>query len=199
MTGPTITFIHATQASIAPTVEAFGAGFPEAEPWHLLDDRLARDADAAGGLTPALRGRMLSLIRHAVDGGTQAVQLCCSIYGPVAVAGSWDVPVLSSDEQMFREVTENRPARVGVLAALAASAADSVHQLAAVAGPTTTVVPVLRSAGLRAPSPDKIFHPGEPENRAAATHGVDLPDKIIDDLRWLAQSCGVPVDLEECT
>jgi hypothetical protein len=134
----TVAFIHATQASIAPTVEAFGRDFPEAEPWHLLDDRLATDADAAGGLTPPLRQRMRSLIRHAVTGGAQAVQLCCSIYGPVATE-PWDVPVVGSDEQMFREVAWSKPARVGVLASMAASAEDTVRRLTE-ASPGTEVI-----------------------------------------------------------
>ena len=51
------------------------------------------DADAAGGLTPALRDRMSTLIRYAVDGGADAVLLSCSMYGPVARRGRRLQPV----------------------------------------------------------------------------------------------------------
>lgn len=159
----TVAFIHATQASIAPTVEAFGRDFPEARPWHLLDDRLATDADAAGGLTPALRQRMRSLIRHAMDGGAQAVQLCCSIYGPVA-AESWHIPVLGSDEQMFREVAWSKPKRVGVLASMAASATDTVHRLTE-AAPDVDVVGV--------PALDALTT--DPDRRLAALEAAAKP------------------------
>lgn len=56
---------------------------------------------------------------------------------------------------------------------------------------TTKAVPLAQGAS-------GIFHPGELEDRAAATadrQGVELPDKTLEDLRQLARSCDVPFDL----
>ena len=66
------------------------------------------DADARRRTHPALHDRMSTLIQYAVDGGADAVQLSCSMYGPVAVdaAAAQPVPVLASDQAMFEHVAE---------------------------------------------------------------------------------------------
>lgn len=140
---PLVALVHATSAAIGPAEAAFAEAFPEAELWHLLDDRLARDADAAGGLVPPLRRRMLALIGHAVEHGADAVQLTCSMYGPVAeLAGRfWDVPVHGSDEAVLRELGWSKPARVGVIGSLDSAVADSANRLAEVV-PDAEVVPI---------------------------------------------------------
>ncbi|MER7559561.1 aspartate/glutamate racemase family protein [Nocardioides sp. NPDC126508] len=131
MSRPTVALIHASQASMAPAVVAFDDEFPEAELWHLLDSRLVTDADAAGGLTEELTARMSTLIQYAVDGGADAVQLTCSMFGPVAhdLAARLPVTVLASDQAMFDHVASLRPERVAVLASLGPAAADSAQRL----------------------------------------------------------------------
>ncbi|MDX3102712.1 aspartate/glutamate racemase family protein [Nonomuraea angiospora] len=133
---PTIAVVNATPASMRPAADGLGEGFPEARPWHLLDDRLVTEADAAGGMTPALTRRMLALIDYAVRGGADAVLLSCSMYGPAAALArrSHEVPVTGSDEAMFAEVTRRRPGTVLVLGSLASAAADSARRLKEVAG-----------------------------------------------------------------
>jgi Asp/Glu/hydantoin racemase len=129
--GPTVALIHATPAAMAPAVAAFGERFPEADLWHLLDDRLVSDAERAGGLVPPLRRRMLSLIGHALSGGADGVLLTCSMYGPVARLATqlWDRPVAGSDEAMYQRVMAERPARVAVLGSLETAVADSTGRL----------------------------------------------------------------------
>jgi Asp/Glu/hydantoin racemase len=129
--GLTVAMVHATPAAIAPGVAAFDECFPEAGLWHLLDDRLVSDAERAGGLVPALRRRMLSLIGHAISGGADGVLLTCSMYGPVArlAAQLWDRPVAGSDEAMHERVVAERPARVAVLGSLETAIADSTERL----------------------------------------------------------------------
>ncbi len=120
--------------SVAPAQAAFADEFPDAELWHLLDDRLVMDADAAGGLTPALRDRMSTLIQYAVDGGADAVQLSCSMYGPVAVDAQRPQPRARCWPRTRRcSTTSRRCARssVGVLGSLESAAADSAERLAA--------------------------------------------------------------------
>jgi Asp/Glu/hydantoin racemase len=129
--GPTVAMVHATPAAIAPAVAAFSERFPEAGLWHLLDDRLVTDAEAAGGLVAPLRRRMLSLIGHAISGGADGVLLTCSMYGPVArlAAQLWDRPVAGSDDAMHERVVAERPARVAVLGSLETAIADSTERL----------------------------------------------------------------------
>ncbi|MEU0479788.1 aspartate/glutamate racemase family protein [Streptosporangium sp. NPDC006013] len=146
---PMVAVINATPASMQPATEGLWEGFPEAGHWHLLDDRLVSDADAAGGMTPALSRRMLSLIGHAVTGGADAVLLSCSMYGPVAALARqlYEVPVAGSDEQMFAEVLRRSPDRVVVLGSLESATADSVRRLRATLGQGART----RVAGVTAP------------------------------------------------
>jgi Asp/Glu/hydantoin racemase len=146
--GRTVAMVHATPAAIAPAVTAFADCFPEAELWHLLDDRLVSDAEAAGGLVPPLRRRMLSLIGHAITGGADGVLLTCSMYGPVARLATqlWDRPVAGSDEAMYERVVAERPHRVAVLGSLETAVTDSAARLRealAAAGAETDVTGVL--------------------------------------------------------
>jgi Asp/Glu/hydantoin racemase len=148
--GPTVAMVHATPAALGPAVAAFDECFPEADLWHLLDDRLVSDAEQAGGLVPPLRRRMLSLIGHAISGGADGVLLTCSMYGPVARLATqlWDRPVAGSDEAMYQRVVAERPARVAVLGSLETAVADSTGRLRRVlaeagADPGTEVLGVL--------------------------------------------------------
>ncbi len=126
---PVVAVIHANPATMAPVRSAFTDLFPGAELWHLLDDRLVTEADAAGGLTARLRQRMSSLIEYAVAGGAEAVQLACSMYGPVALDSVGVVPVVPSDQALFDAVVALRPGRVTVLASLRSASEDSLRRL----------------------------------------------------------------------
>ncbi|MBK0869674.1 MULTISPECIES: aspartate/glutamate racemase family protein [unclassified Saccharopolyspora] len=164
MIGPLVAFVHATPASIEPADAALRAEFPEADSWHLLDDRLIREADEAGGLTRALRLRMLSLIRHAVDGGAEAVQLSCSMYGPVAALARqlWPVPVRGSDDAAFAEVARRGCGRVVLLAPLESALADSARRLAEVATGTEIVAERARPGSV-----DSLARAAKPHLQAA--------------------------------
>lgn len=135
---PTVAVVNATPASMGPAARGLAAGFPEARAWHLLDDRLVGEADAAGGMTGPLRRRMLRLIDHAVQGGADAVLLSCSMYGPVAAIARQlhEIPVLGSDEAMFARVARDRPRRALVVGSLDSAVADSIGRLGAALGET---------------------------------------------------------------
>jgi Asp/Glu/hydantoin racemase len=88
---------------------------------------------------------MQTLIRHAVDGGADAVLLSCSMYGPVAVeaAAGYPVPVLSSDEALFIAVAEHVSSgatRVAVLGPIRAGVDDTVARLRDQLGSSNAVV-----------------------------------------------------------
>jgi aspartate/glutamate racemase len=131
---PTVALIHATPAAMGPGRAAFTDRFPQARVWNLLDDLLIAEAEAAGGLTSALRHRMRTLIRHADDGDADAVLLSCSMYGPVAadVARTSPIPVLASDEALFDAVAEHvtgGATRVAVLGPIRAVVDHTVARL----------------------------------------------------------------------
>jgi len=134
---PTVALIHATPASMGPARTAFAEHFPQAQLWNLLDDLLISQAEAAGGVSPPLRHRMLTLIRHAVDGGADAVLLSCSMYGPVAVevASLYGLPVLASDQALFDAVSDqvarSGATRIAVLGPVPAGVQDTVARLRA--------------------------------------------------------------------
>ncbi|MFE9118998.1 hypothetical protein [Streptomyces sp. NPDC007172] len=133
MTGPRIALISAVPAAMAPAADALRTGFPEAQVWHLLDDRLLSDAAGAAGPTAPLRARMRRLIEHAVAGGADAVLLTCSLYGVVAQEldgeGGRAVPVLAPDAAAFERLASGGYQHVLVIASLEAALRDSMDRL----------------------------------------------------------------------
>ncbi|WP_307729731.1 aspartate/glutamate racemase family protein [Acrocarpospora macrocephala] len=103
-------------------------------------------------MTPALSRRMLSLIDHAVRGGADAVLLSCSMYGPVVDLARrlYELPVVSSDEQMFAEVVRRGPGTVVVLGSLESAAADSALRLRGVLAEPGTEVTAVAAPGASA-------------------------------------------------
>ncbi|MCA1184851.1 MULTISPECIES: hypothetical protein [unclassified Saccharopolyspora] len=144
MTRPLVAFVHAAPAAVEPANAALREAFPEATAWNLLDDRLVSEADAAGGLTPALRRRMLGLIRHAVDGGADAVQLSCSMYGPVAGLARqlWSAPVRGADDAAFAELARRGRATAVLVSSLDSALAESAGRLD-IAAPEARILPAL--------------------------------------------------------
>ncbi|WP_217135074.1 aspartate/glutamate racemase family protein [Streptomyces sp. AC558_RSS880] len=130
---PLVAMIHAVPAAHRIAEEAFAREFPQATVWNVLDDRLLDDARGAGGLTGALRRRMLRLIGHVVDGGAQALLLTCSSYGEVVDTARtlWNVPVLKSDEAMFKAALAGPYGRIAVVASTPPAVPAAVAQLEA--------------------------------------------------------------------
>jgi hypothetical protein len=128
---PTVALIHATPAAMGPAKAAFAERFPEATLWNLLDDQLQNEASAAGGVTPPLQDRMLTLIRHAIDGGADGVLLTCSMYGATAqdAAPGLPIPVLAPDEALFAATAAQHAARIAVLASLPTAVTDTTARL----------------------------------------------------------------------
>jgi Asp/Glu/hydantoin racemase len=182
---PTVAVINATSASVEPARTALAEGYPEASVWSLLDDRLISDAEASGGLTPALSDRMLSLIAYAVHGGADAVLLSCSMYGPVLEQARREhrLPMLSSDEALFAEVARRRFGSVLLLGHLTPAVQDSVNRLtrmlsAADSGERTTVIGRTASGAAEAAALDDI-NALEESLAAAATPYLDEVDAVI--------------------
>ncbi|MBU6536430.1 aspartate/glutamate racemase family protein [Streptomyces sp. NPDC057245] len=132
-TRPLVAMIHAVPAAHRTAEEAFAREFPQATVWNVLDDRLLDDARDAGGVTGALRRRMLRLIGHVMEGGAQALLLTCSSYGEVVDTARtlWDVPVLKSDEAMFKASLAGPYRRVAVVASTPPAVPAALAQLEA--------------------------------------------------------------------
>lgn len=128
---PLVALIHAVPTGARIAQEAFAAEFPQATIWNVLDDRLLDDIRTAGGLTDALRRRMLRLIGHVVDGGAEGLLLTCSSYGEVVdtARALWDVPVLKSDEAMFKLALAGPYRRIAVVASTPPAVPAAVAQL----------------------------------------------------------------------
>jgi aspartate/glutamate racemase len=190
---PLVAVIHANPATMGPVAAGFADGFPDADLWHLLDDRLVKEADAAGGLTPALRSRMTALIEYAVRGGARAVQLACSMYGPVASAARQPVPVLASDQALFDEVVAGRPGKVVIVASLHPAAVDSAERLTAalaVAGLEAHIEPVVVEEAFTASQQGDVDRVGALLSAAAARHAVGA-DVVVLAQYSLAPAVGV--------
>ncbi|MEU4896998.1 aspartate/glutamate racemase family protein [Streptomyces sp. NPDC044780] len=130
---PLVAMIHAVPAATRIAQEAFTREFPQATVWNVLDDRLLDEAREAGGLTDALRRRMLRLIGHVMDGGAQGLLLTCSSYGEVVdtARALWNVPVLKSDEAMFKAALAGPYRRIAVVASTPPAVPAAVAQLEA--------------------------------------------------------------------
>ncbi|MGI5453565.1 aspartate/glutamate racemase family protein [Streptomyces sp. CA-249302] len=130
---PLVAMIHAVPSGAHIAQQAFAREFPEARVWNVLDDRLLDDARSAGGLTASLRRRMLRLIGHVMDGGAQGLLLTCSSYGEVVETARtlWKVPVLKSDEAMFKAALAGPYRRIAVVASTPPAVPAAVAQLQA--------------------------------------------------------------------
>jgi len=120
-----IALIHALTLSIAPSVDAFRALWPQAECINLLDDSLSVDRARAGELTPAIAARIAALAGHARACGAHGILYTCSAFGPAieAVACLSAMPVLKPNEAMFAEAL-SLGKRIGMLATFEPSIAS---------------------------------------------------------------------------
>ncbi|MEU6678843.1 aspartate/glutamate racemase family protein [Streptomyces sp. NPDC046925] len=143
-TQPLIALIHAVPSGARIAQDAFAREFPEARIWNLLDDRLLDDARTANGLDGALRRRMLRLIANAVESGARGVLLTCSSYGEVVDTARtlWTVPILKSDESMFRTALSGPHDRIAVAASTPPAVPAAAAQLDALMAETRGTRPV---------------------------------------------------------
>ncbi len=176
---PLIAAVHATPASIPPLRAALADELPTAQLWNLIDDRLGPDADALGSeLSPQLRDRMLTLVRHGITGGADAVVIACSMYGGVRELAEklFTTPVFASDADMMADVVRTAPKRVAVLASLQGAAADTCARLAD-ALRAAEVVPVFCAGAAEAAARGDI--PALVEILAAGLDGTTGPIDMV--------------------
>jgi hypothetical protein len=152
---PRIAIISAVPAAIAPAVSALAEGFPGAEAWNLLDDRLL--TDASDGVDDRLAARMQRLIAHAIAEGADGILLTCSLYGEIArqVDRNVGIPVLAPDDAAFAELVTGGFDRILVVASFEGAANDSGERLSQAlteAGATSAVECVVAEDAMTATS-----------------------------------------------
>ncbi|MCX7932122.1 MAG: aspartate/glutamate racemase family protein [Rhodovarius sp.] len=143
-----IALIHALKHSPAPTEAAFAALWPEARQMHLLDTSLSADLAEAGGITPAMTERFLTLARYAAGTGARGILFTCSAFGPCIEACAAELaplPVLKPNEAMIAEVAAKHR-RVGLLATFPGTLASMPAEFP----PEVEVVPMLAEGALAA-------------------------------------------------
>ena len=176
-----IALIHALQASMAPTADAFARGWPEADTFSLLDDSLSRDLAAGGARAQGLPERFLELGRYAVRCGADAILFTCSAFGEAIdlVRDEVRIPALKPNEAMIDEAAL-LPAPIALLATFAPTLPSMSAEFEAEAGRQgrrLDLTPVHVAGALEA------LQRGEPERHdglvVEAAHRVTGPHVIV--------------------
>jgi hypothetical protein len=129
-----IVLIHAVTPAMAPVADAFRRLWPKARTVNVLDDSLSIDVAEAGGLTPAITGRMKALADYGVAAGADGILFTCSAFGAAIDAAKRDmaVPVLKPNEAMIEEALGAGP-RIAALATFAPTIGSLERELEAAA------------------------------------------------------------------
>ena len=135
MTTPRIALIHATPIVIEPVASAFRELWPQARVSGLLDDSLAPDLEAAGGITPELTERCVSLARYSEKCGADALLFTCAGFETAIdeVKRAVRIPVLKPNEAMLDEALAagSRIVLLGTLESRIALLRAELEQIAA--------------------------------------------------------------------
>ncbi len=118
MTAPRIALIHALPDSVEPANKAFDELWPEAWKFNLLDDALARDLAAAGGvITMEINSRIIDLSRYAIAAKANGILYTCSAFGQsIKAAGLLSpIPILRPNEAAVDAALDAGP-RIALLA-----------------------------------------------------------------------------------
>src|SRR5262245_8435566 len=105
MRAPRIALVHAMPVAVVQVAHVFKDQWPQARVTHLLDDALPADLTAAGGITPAIVERFVTLARYSEKCGANAILFTCSAFGTAieAAKAAVKVPVLKPNEAMLEE------------------------------------------------------------------------------------------------
>lgn len=128
---------------VAPDVaEAFGALWPEAELGQIVDDTVYQDVLGKKlGFTPAIKARVLALLRQGEAAGARAMMFTGSIFGALIeeLRVNVSIPVVTSSqgliEEAFAAPCASPGRRIGVVSTVAQSISDLKRDMARFAAP----------------------------------------------------------------
>ena len=114
---PRIALIHATRLAMAPIAAALARGWPDAEPFDILDEALQAERARLAPGARALVARFVALSEQARAAGAAAILYTCSAFGPEIEAARRAVPLptLKPNEAMVDDAVAAGP-RIALLA-----------------------------------------------------------------------------------
>jgi Asp/Glu/hydantoin racemase len=142
----TVVVVHTGPATVQPIKQQFQAILPDVRVVNLMDDSLLNDVIAAGHLTDAVSGRILSYMRMGEEMGACAVLNACSSVGEAATAARAQVsiPIVKIDESMAENAVSYGP-RIGVVATVRTTLEPTVRLIRAKAAAQQRTVEVVEA------------------------------------------------------
>jgi hypothetical protein len=127
---PRIAVVHATRLAMVPIATALARGWPEAEPFDILDEALQAERARHAAGSPVLVARFVGLSERARAAGAAAILYTCSAFGPEIEAARRAVPLptLKPNEAMVDEAVAAGP-RIALLATFEPSLAPMRAEL----------------------------------------------------------------------
>lgn len=143
----TVVAVHTGPATLQPIKQQFAELLPDVRLVNLMDDSLLNDAIAAGGLTDAVSGRILSYLQVGASMGASVLLNACSSVREAATqaAPQIPVPIVWIDDAMAEQAVA-LGSRIGVVATVRTTLEPTVRLVrakAAAAGKTVDVVEAL--------------------------------------------------------
>lgn len=140
--GPRIVVISPTTRVVPDVTDAFDALWPEAELGHIVDDTVYSDVlGKRMGFTPAVKSRVLNLLKQGEAAGAKAMMFTGSIFGALIeeLRMNVSVPVTTSSQGLIEEIfaapAKGASRRIGVVSTVAQSIADLERDMARYAAP----------------------------------------------------------------
>ena len=128
----TVAVVHTGPATVQPIKQQFQELLPDVRVINIVDDSLLNDVIAAGHLTEAVSGRILTYMQEGQKMGAVAILNACSSVGEAATAAraGLSIPVVKIDETMAERAVSLGP-RIGVVATVRTTLEPTVRLIRA--------------------------------------------------------------------
>ncbi|MEB0056747.1 MULTISPECIES: aspartate/glutamate racemase family protein [unclassified Variovorax] len=133
----TVAVVHTGPATVQPIKQQFQELLPDVRVINIVDDSLLNDVIAAGHLTEAVAGRILTYMQEGQKMGAVAILNACSSVGEAATAAraGLSIPVVKIDERMAERAVALGP-RIGVVATVRTTLEPTIRLIRAKAEET---------------------------------------------------------------
>ena len=126
----TVAAIHTAMPMVETTKELFAKHLPKVRLINIVDDSLIKDVIQANQVSDAVKKRLLSYYRSALDAGADVIFNTCSSVGDIALEARKNLSILlvKIDDDMAAEAVAKYN-RIGVLATLSTTLSPTVRLL----------------------------------------------------------------------
>jgi Asp/Glu/hydantoin racemase len=136
--------VHTAMAMVEPTTLLFKEHLPDVKLNHLADDSLIQEVITSGGVTLAVRKRLINYYFATVDAGATVIFNTCSSVGEIAEYAREliPIPILKIDDPMAIKAVQIA-SRIGVLATLPTTllpTSNLIKKKAAIMGKDVNIV-----------------------------------------------------------